>query len=362
MKAMTMRQRMLAVAQGRPHDRVPFVQYSGIAAADEEVWSVLGRGNMGILRWVGVHRLEHGDCRFETAEFDRGGRRGFRRVLHTPAGRLVQEKHYEPAFGTAATSKHFVTDPPDYQVLLAYLRDVAVVKDLTALGRVIGELGDDGLPHVSLGRTPFQQLWVEWVSIQDLSLHLADQPGLMEEVFDALARMLRAIMKVAVEAAGEAPIPYFVFPCNITAPMIGQRYFRRYAVPFYQEMADLLAGAGSDAGVYVHMDGDLKGLWGAIGESKVRGIDSLSPPPDNDTSAAAAAEMWPEMRLGVNFPSSVHLRRPEQIRAAAEGLLAEAGHTGRLQIQISENVPADRWRVSFPEIVRAIEAFGAPER
>ena len=41
-------------------------------------------------------------------------------------------------------------------------------------------------------------------------------------------------------------------------------------------------------------------------------------------------------------------------------ILEEAGHTGRLWIQISENVPPGAWRRSFPEIVRAIKEFGTP--
>jgi len=110
----------------------------------------------------------------------------------------------------------------------------------------------------------------------------------------------------------------------------------------------------------VHMDGDLKPLWQAIGESGVRGLDSLSPPPDNDTSAAEAASMWPEMRLFVNFPSSVHLASPERIYDQAGEILEQAGHTGRLQIQISENVPPGVWRKSFPQIVQAIRDFGRP--
>ena len=46
--------------------------------------------------------------------------------------------------------------------------------------------------------------------------------------------------------------------------------------------------------------------------------------------------------------------------ATADQILADAGHTGRLQIQISENVPLDRWQLSFPIIAEAIEAFGKP--
>ena len=66
------------------------------------------------------------------------------------------------------------------------------------------------------------------------------------------------------------------------------------------------------------------------------------------------------MRLFVNFPSSVHLRTAEEVRAEAENILAAAGHTGRLQIQVSENVPYGVWRTSLPAIAEAIAAFGAP--
>lgn len=66
------------------------------------------------------------------------------------------------------------------------------------------------------------------------------------------------------------------------------------------------------------------------------------------------------MRLWLNFPSSVHIEPPARIRAVADQILAEAGHSGRLQIQISENVPPGVWRTSFPIIAEAIEAFGRP--
>ena len=159
-----------------------------------------------------------------------------------------------------------------------------------------------------------------------------------------------------MEIAARSPAEFVDFPDNITAPMIGEERFREFCVPFYDELAEMLG----DRPVYVHMDGDLKGLWKAIGQCKVRGIDSLSPPPDNDTSAGEAVSMWPEMRVWVNFPSSVHLKAAGEIYDQAGQILHQAGHTGRLQIQISENVPRGAWRKSFPQIVRAIEDFGQP--
>jgi len=359
MKRMTMRERMLAVVRLEEHDRVPFVQYSGLAGPDDEIWAVIGRENMGLLAWTGVHRIETPNCRVVREEIERDGRPGFRNTLETPEGRLFEERLIEPAYGTSAAACHYVKEPEDYKVLMAYFRDCVVVKDLEGFYSTVRNMGDDGLPHVAVTRTPYQQLWVQWVCLEDLCVHLALEPEIMEEVIALMFDIQRRIFVVACEAVAEgAPIPYVDVPDNITAPAIGETYFRKYCVRSYNELGAMLEETGKDVPIYVHTDGDLKALWGVIGDSAVRGLDSFSPQPDNDTRVADAVANWPEMRIGVNFPSSVHLAEPEEIYRQAQAILSEGGHTGRLQIQISENVPRDVWRKSFPAIVRAIQEFG----
>ena len=139
--------------------------------------------------------------------------------------------------------------------------------------------------------------------------------------------------------------------------LLGDKYFRKYCLPSYQELAEMLSDCDRDVPIAVHMDGDLKPLWDAIGESPVRLLDSFSPAPENDTSVADAIRMWPEMRLCPNFPSSIHLAEPEVIYETTMELLEQGGRTGRLQIQISENMPPGAWKKSYPQIVRAIYDF-----
>lgn len=355
-----MRERMIAIVQGYEHDRVPFVQYNNLAASNEEIWSVIGRENMGILQWCSIHKFEHPNCHFEREDFEKNGQLGYRRTLYTPEGKLFEEKLIEPNYGSAVVKTHFIKQPKDYLILLAYFRDITVHKNIEEWIKIYNLLGGDGLPHTSVGRTPYQRLWIEWVSLENLCLHLVDIPDIMEEVISVMTDVQHQIFKVVCEAACEVPLPYINFGDNITAPAIGQTYFRQFCLSAYSELADMLADIGKDIPISVHMDGELKPLWKEIGESKVRMIDSFSPPPDNDTSAADAISMWPEMRLGLNFPSSVHLAEPDMIYKKAMNILKQAGHSGRLQIQISENVPAGIWKKSFPEIVKAIEDFSKP--
>lgn len=344
---------MLAVIQGREQDRVPFVQYSGLAAPNEEIWSVIGRENMGLLKWSQAYRLEHPNCRGEHAETLRDGMRYTVSTLHTPAGDLTEERQYEPGYGSSAIRKHYIKDPQDYAAFVSFLKNTVVVEDTAQLLKDIKELGEDGFPLTRVERTPYQQMWVQWASLEDLCFHMVDRPELVNECFELLAGIQRRVFEAVRKAIDSGlPIPVADFPDNITAPAIGEANFRRWCVPMYNELAGMLAEKGT--AVFVHMDGDLKPLRIAIGESKVTGLDSFSTPPDNDTSVADARRLWPEMRLWANFPSSVHLAEPHVIYQTAMRLISEAASSGRLQIQISENVPKDAWRKSYPQIVRAI--------
>ena len=347
---MNNRDRLLAVLRGDQLDRVPFAQYDSMAPNDE-AWSLLGRNNLGLLRWSGIHSIHHPNCRTESVPIERDGHRGERRTLHTPAGDLTEEYVWEPALGTASRRERFVKEPEDYLVLKAYLQDAVVVPNVECFLRDRDQLGEDGIPHVNLPRTPFQQMWIEWVNLDDFCAHLTDSPEIVEECMTLMAGIIRQTLEVA----RTVDLPHIVFGDNITAPIIGESYFRRWAVPSYRLASEML-----DVPVFVHMDGDLKPLWDAIGESGVRGIDSLSPPPDNDTSPGDVIRMWPEMRMFLNFPSSVHLAPPSTIRRTADEILAQAGHSGRLVMGITENMPPDAWRTSYPEIVAAISEFGKP--
>jgi len=358
MKTMTNRERILAVLQRREHDRVPFVQYDDMAGPNAEIWRLVGRNNLGVIRWTTAHRLVAPNCRILEQPISWHGYAGVRRILRTPGGTLFEERLTEPAHGSETIRKHFIQTIDDYAVYMSYLRDVSVLKDAALFLRDQRAMGDDGLPLVDVGRTPFQHLWIEEVALTDLCGHLADEPALVGECMELLAGIQRRIFATVLQVHRRHPIPFIVVPDNITAPAIGRRNFSRYCLPLYRELVGMFREEGVP--VLVHMDGDLKPLWKLIGEAGIDGIDSLTPPPSNDTSVGQARSLWPDMRLWVNLPSAVHHFGPQAVYEQTGRILAEDGHSGLLQIQISENIPVGAWRTSFPAIVTAIEEFGTP--
>jgi len=355
---MTMRERILAVVRGDPVDRVPFVMYEGImppATAHRILGAdAAGGPRIGLMRWCRVHTWDTPHCRIDPEDYMVGATHWRRNVLHTPAGDLVEERAYEPTYSTSSIRKHYVQEAADYPALWAYLEDGAVRPDYEQFYRDAADLGDAGTPLVSVERSPYQQLWVQWVGLDRLGYHLADYPDLVGHTLEILDRNTRRIMEIAAAS----PATFIDYPDNITAPTIGPRRFAQWCVPYYDALADMIADRGGR--VFVHMDGDLRPLWSLIAASGVGGLDSFNPAPDNDTTVAEAVALFPGKRLFVNFPSSQHLLPAEGVRARADEILAAAGHTGLLEIQLSENVPPHVWRTSLPAIADAVEAFGAP--
>ena len=375
---MTMRERMHAVLAGREHDRVPFCTYGGMEGLPfDEITDLLGPNRWGRLHYTMVHRVAYPHCKFETEDYDdvgarqsepsheaigmrypglegADGDRWQRNTIHTPAGSIFEERVFEPAYDSSTARKHFLETAADYEVFWAFLEDAVIVPDYDRYLREDALAGDDGMAMAWIERTPYQQLWVEWVGLGNLGIHMVDFPDHVHRTME----LLRSRARRTFEIAALSPAPFIEMPDNITAPAIGPKRFLEYCVPLYNELASMLADRG--ALVFVHMDGELQGLWDAIAASDVGGLDSFTPAPDTGTPVEQAVAMCPDLRLWVNFPASLHLASPEEIREAAEGILRAAGHTGRLQLQITENIAAGTWPTSLPIIADAIESFGRP--
>jgi hypothetical protein len=70
-----MRERMLAVIQGREHDRVPFAM-SEIMLPAQKAFDLLGHGNIGLTRFCSIFHTETPNCRRDSEIFFEGAPSG----------------------------------------------------------------------------------------------------------------------------------------------------------------------------------------------------------------------------------------------------------------------------------------------
>jgi len=350
---------MVNLIRGEPLDELPLVVYHWMVP-EAEARQALGEDSFGVLAWQGAYRVETPNCVTRSEPFTtRDGREGQRKVLRTPKGTIEERLVTVPALGVSTWEKHFVETTADLEVLLAYFEDCVIVDDASAIDDTNADLGEHGIPHVCLPRTPYQRMWIEYALIEDLAYLMADATDLVETVFAKMGEHFIEAAKVTAAATAKGHEFYHcTIGDNITAPAIGPALFETWALPYYNQAADILSEV--DILLLNHMDGDIKPLWHLLDRSRLAGIESLSPPPDNDTPVGVALQRWPDRLIWANFPSSVHLRPPAEIRRVGEELLAEGGHSKRFWIQLSEDLPPEAWRKSMPEILAAVREFGTP--
>ncbi|NQU11497.1 hypothetical protein HQ590_11940, partial [bacterium] len=226
MNTMTMKERILAVIRQQPHDRVPFAVYDGMVPRDE-AWSLLGRNALGLIRWCHPYKVDTPTTRFEEILFEQNGTKGKRLILHTPRGTLAAVQYQDPVHGSWATHEHFVKELADYDIMDAHLADLTITPDPDLYHRDAAELGDDGLPMVSVFRNSWQFLWVQWVGAEDLACHFAEQE---DRVMHSIG-LIEGIQRRLFDCVAEIKPPFVDFPDNITAPMIGPDKFARFCVP-----------------------------------------------------------------------------------------------------------------------------------
>ena len=97
-----------------------------------------------------------------------------------------------------------------------------------------------------------------------------------------------------------------------------------------------------------HMDGRLGSLVEAISRTEIDVVEAFTPPPMGDVSIAEAKAAWPDKVIWANFPGSVFMLEPDEIRDFTVRLLREAMPGGRFILGVTENIPQ---AVRYPSLL-----------
>lgn len=338
---MTLRELVMSAVRGEPTDRIPFTCYRGLLpAAAEPIPGLALVASAPAFRAVLPEGVEHSS---------RPLAEGIRETtMHTPWGTLTQIVHTETGYGSAWTREHWVKRPEDYAILEQVIRNTRIEPDPQAFAEADAQMGDQGVVMAWMNRVPFQRLWIEYVGMERLALDLMDCPAAVEGVLDALAQQSRAIL--AATAASSAQLVWV--PDNITGEITGPPHFRKHLAPYYAEVCEVLGRVGKVP--CCHMDGMLRPIADCIAQTPLPVIEAFTPPPDGNFSVAEARSAWPEKVLWLNFPSSVHLRPPQEIQRITRELVAQAGDRRGFLIGVTENIPAHVGDRSLRAIAEAL--------
>jgi len=348
---MNIKERIHASLAGEMPDQIPWTIYRGLLPGGDTADRLHSLG-LGFVITCGTYSGGTPNVQVEEHTVEEGGVQYRVSTYKTPVGEISQRLRSESGYGSSRIVEHFIKDVKDYEVLEFIIRDAVYRPAYDGFIQAEQHLGDSGFIMTSVERTPIQKLWIQYTGIERMSLDLFDNRVVVERILDAMMSKAREYWAIVADSPAE-----FVWcPDNITGVVVGPPLFDEFCVPYYNELASVMHKKGKR--LVAHMDGMMRCLVDSVRKVDVDIIEAFTPPPDGDLSVVEALESWEDKVLWLNFPSSIHLAEPEQIREITIGLLKEAAPGRRFLIGVTENIPHGVWERSLTTITETINQYG----
>jgi hypothetical protein len=274
--AMTDRERLLAIMAGERADRIPWIprlsiwytahKLRGTLPGKYEGWTQreiehgLGMGHPA--RDGRVFRTELRDVEVETEEH------GVERVTRyiTPVGTVSTRERHSPelARGGIATRQqraHLIQGPADYAAVEYMIEHTAILPTYDEYLAYEAEVGEDGVPLVSIGADPMYRFLRELVGFNDAFYHLRDDPDRVDHLLGVLGEQAETIQQVTLDSPAKLILHGEHFDSQMTPPYL----FAQYMVPYFRPFAERLHARGKV--LACHADADTSLLLDLIVEA-----------------------------------------------------------------------------------------------
>ncbi len=351
--AMTSRERWLAALSLEPVDRLPFWpkldgayprartgRFAGadlnalhdFIGSDPHVW--ISGGAREVRRRSSIERVDSpGGCTV---------------TYRTPSGEMRAQHHFDEPSQSWHPVEFPVKTVDDIRRMIDAHEDAVVEADEGGLAKAREQqdaAGSDALTAVSLGTSPLME-WVESLAgVENAHYFLADYPGEVEALFDA---MMRPLLRRTEILADRSPANILYLIENTSTTLISPEQFRRYAVPQIRAVGETVAAA--DATLVLHMCGKLKALLADIATLPAAGVEAFTAPPLGDTTLADGRAACPDACFVGGTHAMLWTRPAREIIAHVERSLDALPHHRGIVVTSAGVMPP----MCEPETIKAV--------
>jgi uroporphyrinogen decarboxylase len=168
----------------------------------------------------------------------------------------------------------------------------------------------------------------EWMGMERLLLTFYDDPDLIEDMMDTMLHLELEIIKRTVKDIQVDQASFWEDMCYKTGPLISPAMFRKYMVPRYKQITELLRSHGIDI-IFVDSDGNVTELLPLWLESGINYIWPLEVAAGND-AVALRKQYGKDLILGGAIDKRALLKGEQAIReevfSKVPYLLEEGGY------------------------------------
>ena len=366
---MTPRERILALLRGDRPDQVPWF-------GDLDYWAsaliAQGKKPAGFtrsaeyLQWhrslgVGFYLQGYFPFRAILDVQERTWHEGNRRYreLVTPKGNLRECWEYLPESYAEAPIEHLVKTEEDLPAFRYVYSHTSWEADYDFARQRVEQIGDQGILLCYLPKSPFMHLVALEAGIAAVTFMVAAAP---DEFAETLAVMQSTFDKAA-RIAVDSPAEVLMIPENLSAEVVGRRFFEKYMRVYQEKWIREIAGAGKYS--FIHMDGTLKGLVREEASTGVSVIEAMTPAPVGDLPIdqwVAQADnpgtiLWGGIPGGY-FTANV---TDEEFDRHLQNVLLVMRSRPRFVLGVADQVPPDCLEYRLRRVADLVESYGRYE-
>ena len=277
-------------------------------------------------------------------------------IINTPVGNLSMTTHWKSLDLTMVPwfqeGDHVIENLDDFEVVKYIIEDAEYTPNYEGLTESQMIIGNSGIISASVPKSPFQAM-IMMMGTRKLALNLY----MHRKEFDDLYRIIYKKELEICKIVAESPIEVVWGVDNITSLVTSPKFFEKYNLPFYNEVADIFHK--QDKIYVVHMDGELKNLLDLIARTRIDVIESFTPPPIGDLPIEKAKEAWKNKVIWANFPESISLQGRTAIRKKTREMLKSAAPGNNFLMGIAEDFPSFMHLLtSVPTILKTVMKYG----
>lgn len=353
MRLVTNRERILAILDRRPPDRIPWIPRL-------ELWYQARNLSGGMpARWRGrtLRQVER-DLRLGTparegrifrVEYDGveivSRREGVRDITEyrTPVGSVRTVTRSTETLSSQGlpgrVEEHLLKGPRDYRVWEYVVQHARWTPDYDGYRRYDREIGEDGLPLVSVGDVPFHEFAQALAGYEDAYLQLADHEREVEHLLSVMQEVQRSSLWPVIL---ESPARLLLHGVHLSSQFTPPRLFERFVLPYYRELVPL--AHERRMAVAMHADNDTSQILDAIERAGWDMVECFVTAPMVPLTMQQARERWgnrviiwggiPSTLLSPGVPE-------EDFRRYVRGLLRTVAPGDAFILGVADNVMPD---------------------
>lgn len=209
---------------------------------------------------------------------------------------------------------------------------------------------------IFLGTGSFYGWLRDWMGLENLSLVLYDDPAWFEEMVTTLADCVIGAFSRVLETGGQfGGCSMWEDMCYRAGPLLSPKHFRRYLVPHYRRLADLMHKHGVDV-IWVDCDGKIDSLLPLWLEA---GVNCMFPVEVGTWGADAVQyrkEYGKDLLMMGGFSKRILAREKHDIEKEVyrlAPLVEEGGFIGFCDHRVPPDVPLENY-LFYLETVRKV--------